>query len=107
MNGHEIFEEYVKKFKVKSDQEIIELFNRQVGIPGWCTSRASHIAAIRHEMKRRGFDYSKVGGQGRLSFNRKIKLAGKKVLFVDPAVKNDNGPNVIVVKPYLDANPIK
>ena len=68
------------KLEKLSDQELIEVFNREVGNPGWTSSRSKHLSALHEEFEQRGFDYTSIGGTISLSFKRKIKLAGKKIL---------------------------
>ena len=84
MNGSDRFQKYVSEFKEKPDQEIVDLFNGEVGKPGWCSSRASYIAALHHEFERRNFDFSNIGRGGRLSFRSKIKLDGKTIVYASP-----------------------
>jgi len=98
---NEITKKYLKEFEKKSDQEIVKLFNKQVGVPGWCTSRGCYIAALHHEMERRNFDFSKVGGKGRLSFRHEIKLDGKKIMYASSSPEKTHGPDVIIVPPSL------
>jgi len=104
---NEITKKYLKEFEKKSDQEIVKLFNKQVGVPGWCTSRGCYIAALHHEMERRNFDFSKVGGKGRLSFRHEIKLEGKTITVSKFDLENELGPDVIVIEPYLKSNSSK
>ena len=73
-----------KRFKRRmgnySDEELIQAFNNEVGNPGWTSARAAYLVAIRDEFKERGYDYSAVGNEEGLSFARKIKLIGKKIV---------------------------
>jgi hypothetical protein len=55
-------------FKDKSDEELVEAFNRQVGNPGWAEARSRHLHGIHLELGRRGIDYSAVGDKDTLSF---------------------------------------
>lgn len=93
----EVFENYVKEFKEKSDQEIVELFNGQVGVNGWGSRRASYIAALHHEFERRNFDFSLVGNPERLSFQSKVKLDGKKIMYASSPPEKTHGPNAIII----------
>lgn len=33
--------EFKEVFQMMSDQELVDAFNRQVGVPGWVTARSS------------------------------------------------------------------
>jgi hypothetical protein len=65
--------------KYKSNAELIEMFNGQVGNQGWCSSKATYLLKIHQEFDRRGFDYSIIGGKGGISFAHKIELVGKTI----------------------------
>jgi len=80
MTGEDHFKEFKKRFKSLSDEEVIELFNKEVGKPGWVTARASYLAALHYEFNRRGFDYSVIGDFASLSLKHKIKLVGKTIV---------------------------
>jgi hypothetical protein len=74
-----VYEEYLARFKTNTDQDLIDAFNREVGKPGWTSSRGSYLAALHDEFKSRGFDFSAIGDQRSLSFGSKIGLIGKVV----------------------------
>ena len=65
--------------KYKSNDELIEMFNGQVGNMGWCSSKATYLLRIHQEFDRRGFDYSIIGNKGGISFAHRIKLVGNKI----------------------------
>ena len=73
------YEEYLSKFKEMDDSQLIEAFNKQVGNPGWTTSRGSYLKALHQEFADRNYDYSDIGDAGSLSFKNKIKLVDKKI----------------------------
>ncbi|MEK7473681.1 MAG: hypothetical protein AAB668_03090 [Patescibacteria group bacterium] len=75
-------EDFAARFKKMSDQELIDVFNRQVGNSGWVGSRAKFMSALPEEFKNRGFDCSAVGNGKGLSFMQKVRLDGKKVIIV-------------------------
>lgn len=101
MSRSKRFEEYAKRFKENTDQEMVELFNGEVGKHGWGSSRASYIAALHHEFERRKFDFSLVGSPARLSFKSKVKLDGKKIMYASSPPEKTHGPNAIIVSNYL------
>ena len=85
------FYEYLAEFKALSDEEIVDLFNEQVGVQGWVSRRASYLAAIHYEFGRRRFDYSalasKEGKYPGLSYRYKVRLEGKKIIKLLPPPK--------------------
>jgi hypothetical protein len=78
--------EFQERFHAMSDQELIEVFNREVGNPGWTSSRATYLALLREEFERRKFDHSAVTGNGGLSLKQKVKLVGGKLI-----IEEDSG----------------
>jgi len=97
----EVFEKYVQRFKENSDQEIVDLFNGEVGKHGWGSSRASFIAALHHEFERRNFDFTLIGSPAKLSLQSKVKLDGKKIMYASSPPEKTHGPDVIIVPPSL------
>lgn len=77
--GEILFEEFLERFGAISDEELIQIFNKEVGNSGWGTARASFLAAIHHEFDKRGCDYSEIGDSNALSFKDLISLNEKKV----------------------------
>ena len=89
------YEEFLAQFKACTDQELIEVFNRQVGNTGWTSSRGSYLAALHEEFKNRGFDFSAMGDERSLSFRSKIRLIGRAI---EPLDKSKvGGPSMIRV----------
>ncbi len=73
------YEEYKKILKSKTGEQLIEAFNREVGNPGWASSRASYLAALHDEFEEHRYDYAEIGDKYELSLARKVKLVGKKI----------------------------
>ena len=69
------------------DKQLIDSFNREVGNPGWTSSRASYLSALHQEFNDRGYDYSDIGNAGSLNFKNKIELLNKKIKIVGIIVK--------------------
>jgi len=63
-----------------SNEELIDVFNCEVGNSGWTSSRASYLAALGEEFENRNYDYSDIGDTGRLSFKNKVKLIFNKII---------------------------
>ena len=73
-------QEYRQRFEEKSDEELIDAFNREVGNSGWGTARATYLCELHRAFERRGFDYSAIGDASGFSLKQKIRLEGKKIL---------------------------
>lgn len=80
--GTYYFEKFQKELHLKEDQELISLFNREVGIIAWVTARASFLAALHKEFEIREFDFSAIGDSKSLSFKNKIWLGKKKRIHI-------------------------
>jgi hypothetical protein len=73
--------DFKNRFLKMSDDELIDVFNNDVGKHVWISARARFHSALCEEFDKRGFDYSSIGHkeQGTLNINRKIKLVGHKI----------------------------
>ena len=71
------------RFRAMSDQELIEDFNREVGNDGWVSARAAFLAALHDEFNNREYDYAIIGCRQGLSFARKVRLEGKRIVLQD------------------------
>lgn len=74
-------QEFQERFNAMSDDELIDAFNREVGNPGWTSSRVTYLSLLHEEFKKRHFDYSVIGSVGGLSLNKKVKLIDKEIVF--------------------------
>lgn len=72
------YKEFQNRFKVMSDEELLDAFKRDVGNPGWVSARGEYIEALRAEFKNRGLDYPDTGGKGELKMLDK-KLQPSKI----------------------------
>lgn len=77
--------DFMERFKTMSDAELVEAFNKEVGISGWVSARAEYLIALHREFDERGIDYSAIGNEGGLSLSREVRLEGKKIIVVDKA----------------------
>jgi hypothetical protein len=73
-----LYKEDLDFFKKKNDKELIDIFNREVGNPGWTSSRVTYLAALYQEFNNRGYDYSAIGDKEGLYLTHRVKLVGKK-----------------------------
>ncbi len=75
--------EFADRFSKKTDQELINAFNGEVGNNGRCTARGYYLHALRNEMENRDFDVSLVIKGDSTYYNRKVKIVNKKLVFVE------------------------
>ena len=75
-----LYKECREKLQKMSDEQLIDAFNEDVGNPGWVGARARFHSALREEFESRGFDFSVIGNKNSLSFSKKVKLIGKKIV---------------------------
>jgi hypothetical protein len=68
-----------KRFSEYTDQELIDVFNCDVGNSGWVFARAKFIAELHNEFKCRNFDTSDIIQNGAMSLAHKIKLDDGKI----------------------------
>ncbi len=68
------YQEFKERFNKMSNEELISAFNREVGNPGWTSSRATYLALMNEEFEKRKFDYSAIGSSGGLSLKNKVEL---------------------------------
>ena len=75
-----LYQEYKGRFKSMTDEQLIAAFNNEVRNSGWTSARASYLATLHEEFENRSYDYSDIGDKKQLSFAKKIKLLGKKIM---------------------------
>lgn len=62
-------------FENKSDEEIVEAYNTQVGVLGWVRARGVYLGTLREEFKNRKIDISAVKNEsGGFNLNQRVKL---------------------------------
>ena len=80
-------EEYLERFKEKSDLDLIRSLNQEVGKPGWGPARIGYLTALYYEFKRRDIDPPSTGILRMISIRSRVslyELNGKKfVLPID------------------------
>ena len=77
---------FAEKFITYSIEQLVELFNREVGNNGWSSMRAAQDCALMDEFKRRGVDITAVSNGEMISFNHPVMFdeSGNKLLAVVP-----------------------
>ena len=68
------YQEYAARFAAVSSQSLVESFNREVGNTGWTSMRASCIAALIDEFRKRGINISAVNDGRSTDFNHYVRL---------------------------------
>lgn len=85
MSKNKFFQEYAARFAAASNQSLVESFNKEVGITGWTSMRASFITALINEFLNRGIDISAVNDGRSTDFNHHVRLdeTGKRFILID------------------------
>lgn len=66
----------------KSREELIDLFNREVGNIGWVSARGIYLIELRRAIQKTGIDCSIViDDSGGINLKRRVKLSGDKLTF--------------------------
>ena len=77
---------FAEKFITYSIEQLVELFNREVGKNAWTSMRAAQDCALMDEFMRRGIDISAVSNGEIISFNHPVMFdeGGNRLLAVVP-----------------------
>ncbi len=70
---------FAQQLEQLSDTELVQKFNREVGITGWTSTRSAYLAALRNSFEKRGIDYSAVGDGNALSLKQQVVLNNMKL----------------------------
>lgn len=76
-----------KRFKQKTDEELVETFNGQVGCAGWVTARMYYLHCLRNEIRNRKFnseilfEFDDAGKTTSFKLSKKVKLLKNKLVF--------------------------
>ncbi len=73
--------EFKEDFQVKTDHELIAIFNQYVGNRGWCSAKSVYLAALREEISSRNFDNISIIIDGGLSLRRRVVLIDNRLDF--------------------------
>ncbi|MCM2370614.1 hypothetical protein [Aporhodopirellula aestuarii] len=74
---------FIAQFRGSTDDELISVFNSQVGINAWVTARAHYLSALCLEMLSRDFDFSLIADEGGLKLKRRVQRIGNHLEYVD------------------------
>ena len=73
MQHHIYYIKYALRFADMQIQELVTVFNRQVGLQGWSSMRAYHDSALIDEFTRRGIDVSAISDGDNITFTHPIR----------------------------------
>ena len=97
MTADEHYRDYRARLAAYSDADLVAAFNREVGNPGWTSSRGAYLRALHDEFVERGFDLTDIGGAEEMSLGSRIKLRGKKKIVADEKYAGPRGGTVIFI----------
>lgn len=80
MTPIEYYEYFKKDLEPLSDDAIIARFNQSVGLRAFGMARQGYLKALRASLDERKIDYSAVGNDQTLRFDRRVTLVGKAAL---------------------------
>lgn len=75
----ELSEEFKERFKEKTDQELIAIFNKYVGNRGWCSAKGVYLAALRKEITERDFENTDLIIEGGLKLSHRVVLIANRL----------------------------
>jgi hypothetical protein len=76
----EYYDYFTKGLSNLSNEEIIERFNREVGIRAFGIARQGYLSALRNQIEKRGIDYSDVGNETVMYYGNKVDLVNNKMI---------------------------
>ncbi len=76
----EYFDYFTKYFSELTNTELIEKFNREVGIYAFGVARQGCLKALENQLVKRGIDFSEVGDKTRMSYATKVDLVNNKMI---------------------------
>jgi len=76
--------QYFKKDLVKlTNDELVNRFNREVGIRAFGIARQGYLWALEEEFDKRKIDYSNIGNNKSISYKYVVFLKGKKLYCIN------------------------
>ena len=76
-------DDYRKHLSMKSDEDLVTALNQEVGNRGWVESRGRYLVALHGELRSRDLDFLAVNGLNAIPGQRKFRLEGNRLLYVD------------------------
>jgi hypothetical protein len=75
----ECYTSSAERLKEQDEGELIEAFNKQVGVNAWVLARGAYLFALRDEFESRGIDCSVIGDKRNVCTAKRVKLDGKRL----------------------------
>lgn len=106
-----LYLEQLAFLRKKTNEELVQRFNKEVGCRGWTSARSAFLSALRDAFEERDLELDEtVFGKGTTSYKHKIQLVGKKVIPINhdeiEFIFNDENNKVEIVE-EPDATKIK
>lgn len=73
MQHHIYYIKYALRFADMQIQELVTVFNSEVGLQGWSSMRAYHDSALIDEFTRRGIDVSAISDGHNITYTHPIR----------------------------------
>ena len=80
MTSIEYYHYFKKDFDLLNDEELISRFNQGVGLRAYGVARQGYLLALRTALDEHEIDYSAVGDNQSLRFDKHVCLVGKRML---------------------------
>jgi hypothetical protein len=74
------------QLRSKTPEQLVELFNKEVGVTHWVSARSRFLHALRDAFERQGIDYSRVTnetGGFNLARGNEVFLVGKRLCLLE------------------------
>ena len=72
-----------ESFEEKTNEELVQLFNKEVGVKGWVSIRAAYLQALMEVFISRGIDISSVYDRNSTKLDKKVILKDKRLIRID------------------------
>lgn len=80
MTAKEYFDYFTYELSDITNEELIERFNREVGIRAFGVGRQGYLWALRNQLEKRQIDFSEVGDEKGISYANKVLLVNNKMI---------------------------
>lgn len=74
-------------FREKSNQDLVDIFNKEVDVKGWVGARGAYLIALNDEFVRRNIDVGLIAdftnsGEATISLKYKVKILGDRLVYL-------------------------
>jgi hypothetical protein len=77
-------EQWRQDLAAKTDLQLVDSLNREVGNSGWVSARAVYLKVLWDELHARGLDFSAVDDLARFPGERRLVLRDKELVYATP-----------------------